>query len=77
MKDHQNGKEKNKTVSSQAKISDTTFNQNFFDLQKWVYCNGTDRQTYGHGNFMTHSAKRAKWLKRNLVYLVYFKNIVI
>ena len=28
-----------------AKISDTPFDQKFFDLRKWVFRNGADKQT--------------------------------
>ena len=63
-------KKKTETVSSQATISDTTFNQNFFDLRKWVYCNGTDGQTYRHNNFMT-KAQRDKLLRKKC-YLTYY-----
>ena len=51
-----------KIVSSQAKIRNGIFDQNFFDLRKWVFCNGThkhrDWQTDGHGDFMTELVKR-------------------
>ena len=55
MQNHQNQDQK-VNLSSQAKISDTPFNQSSLQHGKVVICNVTDTHTGGHGDCMTELA---------------------
>ena len=52
-----------------SKLTIRPSNRSFFDLRKWVFLNGTNRQKEGHGNSMTNSAQRAELVKKDSAHL--------